>query len=347
MIDSTTTFIKRLAGIRLSNNERLALRERLSMYADQHPAPVPASIPSPFGTFFIALGSRRFSTYAMALAVLIVATSGVTFAAEGSVPGDSLYSIKVKVNEPVMVALAPTATGQANVAARIATRRVDEAVTLATRGELTPERQAYLATEFDSSVKIAAQKADDLASSGDVTSAANVKANLAANLAGEAQALGAVATVPGEVRNNDFLAVVVATSESISSTSGSDTSSAAIAAGISESASDSEEGTTTALLMEQSSAPASARTMLKAATLAPVASTTPLKAKRAFITGRFGSTFNLASSTLRARLAAPALSNFLVPKMDVAIPKVPQTMAPEAVVNSETTTSGSNSPDTK
>src|SRR5689334_9116525 len=135
MTDPATTFLKRLSGITLSDNERLQMRERLAAYAHLH---VPLTVPAETQTgLFAFFASRRFSTYALALLVLVVAGSGVTFAAEGSAPGDALYAIKIDVNEPVMVAFAPTAEGQAKVAANIATRRVDEAVTLASRGTLT------------------------------------------------------------------------------------------------------------------------------------------------------------------------------------------------------------------
>ncbi len=107
------TFLKRLKDLRLSANEHLALRERLALYADQHP-PLPANlIPSPFTRLYALFASGRSPVYALALAFLVVVSGGVALAAEGSVPGESLYAIKVHVNEPVMVALAATPRGQA------------------------------------------------------------------------------------------------------------------------------------------------------------------------------------------------------------------------------------------
>src|SRR5437868_1656954 len=82
MTDNATRFLKRLKGISLSANERLQMRERLTMYTDMHP--VMRSVATvPFFTF---IASRRFSTYALALVVVLVATTGVSLGAEASVP---------------------------------------------------------------------------------------------------------------------------------------------------------------------------------------------------------------------------------------------------------------------
>lgn len=309
MTDPTTSFLKRLSAIALSRNERLAMRERLVAYADLHQAEASASSSPAYGGLFGFISSRSFSAYAGALMLFLVMGTGITFAAEGSAPGDSLYAIKINVNEPVMTVLAPTAKGQAKVAATLATRRVDEAVVLASRGTLTAERQTYLAKEFDVRIRIAAKKADDLASTGDAQGAEIVRADLAANLAGEAQALGAV-TTSDTSGSGELLRVVVATSESISDVGGT----AAIASAIAL----DTDATTTA---EEESAPlvanqATGTPTLMAARSAKVASTT--------MPTRFSKHLRVASTTLRVRFASSTLqsSGLIAPKVDVAIPKV-------------------------
>ncbi|MDB5194915.1 MAG: hypothetical protein JWO84_99 [Parcubacteria group bacterium] len=303
MTDSTTSFLKRLKGITLSNNERLSLRERLAAYADLHQITASSGVRSPFGSFFLFIESRRFSSYTMALLLVVVVGGGVTLAADTSVPGDSLYSIKINVNEPVLTALTPTATGQANVAAQIATRRVDEAVILASRGTLTPERQAYLTQKFDTSVKVAAAKADALASTGDSAGSDTVKANFAANLAGEAQALGAV-TTNDTAQSADLLRTVVATSERISENGPSD--SIAVVANTSVSASES----------------GNARTA-RPALMAKMASTTATSSAPFVAPARVSKRLRVDISTLRDRMASTTLdiSGVLAPKTDLAIPR--------------------------
>ncbi|MEK7602194.1 MAG: DUF5667 domain-containing protein [Patescibacteria group bacterium] len=217
---NTTQFLKRLKDVRLSDNERLRMREHISLYADEHAVHGDTeefSYDQPF--FLLAFFSnKRFSTYVGAL--LIVATFGgtVTLAAEGAVPGTVFYPVKIHVNEPVMTALAPTEEGQARVASRLATRRADEVVKLALEGKLTDEHEAYLTKAFDTQIEKATAKADKLAQSGDSTASAQVKEELTTQLAGEAQALGAVRSTGGtqDKGAERFLSVIIARSESIS-----------------------------------------------------------------------------------------------------------------------------------
>lgn len=210
MTNPTPNFIHRLKAIGFSGKERLAMRERLALYAAEHPVAAAGPVPS-YLSFF---ASRRFSIYAGAFIALVVVGSGVTLAADNSVPGDALYAVKINVNEPVMVALAPTATGQAEVAAQLASRRVDEAVTLASRGDLTDERQKYLAQQFDAKVALASARTGTLAQN-DPSAAVRVNDEFAANLAGEAEALGAVVSTHPD-QGSKLLESVVAATQNLS-----------------------------------------------------------------------------------------------------------------------------------
>lgn len=323
MTDHAPNFIKRLSGITLSSNERLQMRERLAAYADMHAVAVPAYQPSSFGSFFAFIGSRRFSTYAMGILMLAVAGSGVTLAADASVPGDSLYQVKIHVNEPLMTALAASPAGQAKVAADIATRRADEAVTLASRNELTAERQTYLAQAFDEGVKAAAAKADHLAML-DSSAAAGVRADLAANLAGEAQALGAVnATHKGDAK--ELLTAIVSTSESIS-----DSSSSGIALADEATSTQGAEATATEPVAPPGAAVRTMATARIAAKASTTASTTP--GVRAFVTGRFTKNLRISSTTLRNFTASTLnTASLLAPRLDVAIPSIPVPVHPASV----------------
>lgn len=312
MTDHTPHFLKRLKGVALSPNERLMMRERLAAYADMHPALDPAASNNTVLAFF---SSRRFSLYAGALMAVLIVTSGVTFAAEGSVPGESLYSLKVHVNEPVMTAFSPTATGQAKVAAEIATRRADEAVVLASRGRLTTEHQEYLSQEFESRLKIATRKTDELAQAGKSVEAATVKAMLAANIAGEAQALGAVNDERNEGRR-EFLRVLVAVNEHIE---GDDIDAAtAVTIAVTNQSTSTES-------MTVSDEPVTM--MAKSAATVAATSTVPKAKGLHFIRLRF------ASTTLPVRLNAQLnTGHILAPKTDVAIP--------DPTVETETTFTG-------
>lgn len=309
-MNDITRFLIRLKGIHLSDNERLAMRERLFLYADENP--VMAPVASPYLSFFSFIGSRRFSTYAMALVVLVAAGGGVTLGAEGSVPGDTLYSIKVNVNEPLMTAFAGTPIKQAKVASEIATRRADEAVVLANRGELTDAREEYLSEEFDEHVKIATAKTEKLATL-DSTAADTVKADLAANLASEAQALSAQQHEGGKL-----LRVLVAISERIEA-SKDDRPALAL-----EQTEPRAAKVAVAIAEDAGSAAASVevnRTMLMATTEEDLAtSSTTTEEKPMFLPHFFGKLHITATTTLTGASSTLQTKTWIFPKLDVAIP---------------------------
>jgi len=83
------------------------------------------------------------------LFMLLVVGSASAYAAEGAVPGDFLYPIKVGITEPVRGALAITAEAKASWHAEAVGRRLREAETLALRGELSPTKSAAIVADFD------------------------------------------------------------------------------------------------------------------------------------------------------------------------------------------------------
>ncbi len=78
----------------------------------------------------------------------LLSAAGMSYAAEGSVPGDTLYPVKVKVNEEVRAALLTNSKDKAHWEAARAERRLAEAEALATRGKLKKEASAKLAVQF-------------------------------------------------------------------------------------------------------------------------------------------------------------------------------------------------------
>ena len=89
------------------------------------------------------------------LAVLALGGGGVSFAAEGAVPGDALYGVKTMVNEEVRGMIAIGADADAKWQSELAVRRLDEAAELDARGELDAEESAELNEEFDEHVEAA------------------------------------------------------------------------------------------------------------------------------------------------------------------------------------------------
>ncbi len=91
--------------------------------------------------------------------VAIVALSGVSYAAEDALPGDSLYAIKVNVNEEARLLFAFSDEASAKWEIRRAERRLEEAITLARNSKNIPEAVfASLAVDIDTFASRASEK---------------------------------------------------------------------------------------------------------------------------------------------------------------------------------------------
>jgi len=137
--------------VRLSERERALMRRVLeSAMRARPPQKSPIRVtPSPI-IFFIP---RIASALAFVL-ILAIVGGGTAYAAEGAVPGDFLYPIKVSVNEKVVAALAQSAESKATVHARFAERRMQEAEALSARGTMTAEAKVALEERFNDHAQV-------------------------------------------------------------------------------------------------------------------------------------------------------------------------------------------------
>ncbi|NBD73901.1 hypothetical protein GVX82_02570 [Patescibacteria group bacterium] len=162
MNDFFTQLKNATTEITLSTNERERLRDRLTRYSDFvriREEVTPAR--EPFLAHVSRLVHRRFVPSAL-VALVLVATSGVSWAAEGAVPGDPLYSVKVNLNEELVEALSFGGASRLSWEVARAERRLAEAATLASRGALDPTRGAELAERLEQHVLSVTQQAHDL-----------------------------------------------------------------------------------------------------------------------------------------------------------------------------------------
>lgn len=151
------------SGVALSEAERAKMRGMLSEYMSMKPVRAnadarPAS--ALHGWYFLM--RKPVAIALIALLVVSVSGAGVSYAAEGALPGDILYSVKVGVNEPVETALAVTAEAKAAVSARHAVARLNEASALAAKGKLTAATEEKLAAAFEKQADDASARVDAL-----------------------------------------------------------------------------------------------------------------------------------------------------------------------------------------
>ena len=135
----------------------------------------------------INLNSKSMTAFIVTLALLV--GGGTSYAAEGAVPGDLLYPIKVEVNENVKSALAVSADAEARLQARLAEERLEEAQKLAARGELTTEASVDISTRLKSHYDAATKSSDKAQAEGDYEYSATMRASLEGSLRTHADVL--------------------------------------------------------------------------------------------------------------------------------------------------------------
>lgn len=178
-------FILIREDLALTDAERFAMRSQL----ERQSAPRSGAVLSPF--LFFSSGSLRF---AGAFAVLLIAALGGSSAlAAGALPGDTLYSVKIHVNESVERTLAPTPLAKAEVDIKHAEERLSEVELLAAKGDTDTEDIAAAAAAVAANVASASDTAHDLASSGDEAKADAISARISSALMAHADILDAQA----------------------------------------------------------------------------------------------------------------------------------------------------------
>ncbi|MFA7309986.1 MAG: DUF5667 domain-containing protein [Candidatus Paceibacterota bacterium] len=200
MNDPLITIFNNIKTNALSDNERTVMRNELQAFMLEHPARAPFSVRvrdalSSYGSYFDTSSATLRLTPAV-LALVFVVGIGTSYAAEGAMPGDILYPIKINVNETVRGSLAISQSAKADWNTRVMTRRLEEAETLAAEDRLTPVARAVIQTQliesadrFDRSVNALARAEDG------GTAAATAQSNLEATLDGHERVLTALAAV--------------------------------------------------------------------------------------------------------------------------------------------------------
>ena len=133
---------KEAQSIRLSQTERTAMYARIEekMRISTRPA-------RPVKSTYMWYSWRMVGTFAVL--VVVVLGTGTTYAAEGSLPGNPLYAIKVGITEPIKEALALSNEAKIKFHTKVAEVRLEEAETLASEGRLGSEARATIAANLE------------------------------------------------------------------------------------------------------------------------------------------------------------------------------------------------------
>ena len=176
---------------KLTQSEKVRMRNELVAFMAEHPVKqgVFARVNGFFAAGSISTPSYRasYSMYALrsvaaALVVVLVGGTGTAYAAENALPGDVLYTVKVNVNERALELAATSAKAKAEVSAKRAERRLQEAEQLAVAGRLDTETKIALGEQFNKHAEEFVVRAEVLTSSDDIEAAAEVSSDLEAAL---------------------------------------------------------------------------------------------------------------------------------------------------------------------
>lgn len=80
----------------------------------------------------------------LAFIMVLLVTGGTSIAAEKALPGESLYPLKININEQIQALTAFTPEAKARVAAGATNERIKEAVILSKRGQLSPDTKKII-----------------------------------------------------------------------------------------------------------------------------------------------------------------------------------------------------------
>lgn len=134
---------------RLSVEEKATMKSALLQHVAAHPASESLfqgmGIPSPFSV-------RNFrNKKSLSLFVIggLLMGGSVSFAAENTVPGDTLYPVKVHFNEPVRGAIARTPKAKAEWEVRLVERRLEEVEKLEAKDDVRQDTREAARTNLE------------------------------------------------------------------------------------------------------------------------------------------------------------------------------------------------------
>lgn len=195
--------------VRLSAESYGRIKGKLIAHITTHPV----AVPSPY-LRFLHLPARAT---ALALAALLTVGGATAYASEGSLPGDPLYPVKVKVVEPARGVFALTQAAKASWRAEIANERLSEVAELAAREKLTPEQGAKGDERFTDSLRSAQESIKNL-SKQDPDAAKKIKSSLIRSLDEHQTALTAIGAAASSTNADEARSFVGHVKKEIEST---------------------------------------------------------------------------------------------------------------------------------
>ncbi len=175
------TFSKKISSLKnhaLSSEEREELRGRVVAFMDASAVAVRNDYVSRHDlgearskSLVAVTKLKRKRMISIIVAVLFGLSGGVSYAAQSSLPGDTLYPVKVHVNEGIEGAFHVGAKAEAEFARKELERRAAETEALVAQQRLDAEAKATLVAHAQSHLNLFAEAKQDLEADGATTTA--------------------------------------------------------------------------------------------------------------------------------------------------------------------------------
>lgn len=170
---------KKINNERLTDTEKQMVFSRLEKFVENNPIKTPwyqkieNKIISPFNQNIFM--HHKILSSAFVIVLLIGATGGTSMIAESSIPGDTLYPIKINLNEKFQSFTATTLEEQALIEASHIEERLAEAEKLSEQNKLDDTRKTQVETLFTQNLQSTLNKVKSIDESGDSKNAKNIK----------------------------------------------------------------------------------------------------------------------------------------------------------------------------
>ena len=176
---SEKQFKDALKSIRMSQDERTAIRSALYRHMNAYTQPVK----SPFAQHAHRFILRPVQAIAIMLVVLVSSGTGLSYAASEALPGDPLYGFKIGITEEIKT-ITMKDDARANYEVERAAKRLEETAQLALTGRLDHEAETVIReqlTKHTEKAKKFAEKASVEKPEAPVTVAADITSELSAH----------------------------------------------------------------------------------------------------------------------------------------------------------------------
>jgi hypothetical protein len=168
----------------MNTEEKGAVRGAVVSYMQENPLIVRNQEDSRLQYRTSNFNNRLITKTRMTIAIIIALLlgGGTSFAAEGALPGDVLYPIKVYVNENAQELAAVSDKAEAKVQAKLAERRLEEAEKLAVEGRLNAETSADLKLRFEEHAEKSKEHRSKVEDGDDAEEAAEINSDIEVSL---------------------------------------------------------------------------------------------------------------------------------------------------------------------